>query len=70
LDFYTSDLESDTSQVVTPIPQLTAIHRSAYITQADFDELQRQRHGKRKRTHSSGMCLISSLSFFFCASTE
>jgi hypothetical protein len=70
LDFFTSDLESDTSQVVTPIPQLNAIHRSAYITQADFDELQRQRLGKRKRTHSSGMCLTSSLSFLFCTSTE
>jgi hypothetical protein len=70
LDFYTSDLKSNTSQVVTPIPQLTAVHRSAYITQADFDELQRQRLGKRKRTHSSGICLIFFPSFIFCTSTE
>jgi hypothetical protein len=69
-DFHTSNLESDTSQVVTPVPQFTTIHRFAYITHADFDELQCQGLDERKRAHSTGMCLLSSLLFFLYTNTD
>lgn len=51
---HTCNLDSDGTPMITPTPRLTSIHRSAYITPADFDEFQRKRLGKRKRTHSSG----------------